>query len=273
MDGISAQWAHTVFMERWRLNEQVRRLEEDNEQLSSENARIAMERDRIKAQFKALHRKQFKAGKRKHVEPSLSQSREKKKRGPPMGHPPWNRPVPKHIDKFVCVPPPAVCPHCKCDNLSPSKEKVEQVQEDIVIQPRTFVTCYKHDTAFCPDCGRTVFDTAPGELRNCSIGPVTKAVAVWLHHGLKLPFRDVRALFASLFAMNFVPASAVNFSLTAAERSQPLYDDLREKIRSANLLQLHICFTLVSFEGSFMRYGFPKEFGGVCRAVCHGRGM
>ena len=38
-------------------------------------------------------------------------------------------------------------------------------------------------------------------------------------------------------------------------------------------LILHICFTLVSFEGSFMRYGFPKEFGGVCRAVCHGRGM
>lgn len=238
MDGISAQWAYTVFTEQWRLNEQIGKLERDNKQLSADNTQIARERDQFKAQFQALHRKQFKAGKHKQTEPRQMESQPKKKRGPPMGHPAWNRPVPKHIDKVVNVPAPSVCPHCACDKLSPSSEKIEQIQEDIVIQPRTFVTCFNHDTAFCPDCGRPVFDTAPGELRNCSIGPTTKAVGVWLHHQLNLPFRQVQELFASLFGMSFVPASALNFSLSAAGRSLPLYDDLREKIRASSLLHL-----------------------------------
>jgi hypothetical protein len=38
--------------------------------------------------------------------------------------------------------------------------------------------------------------------------------------------------------MSFVPASALNFSLTAARKSQPLYDDLREKIWASSLLHL-----------------------------------
>lgn len=238
MDGISAQWAYTVFTEQWRLNEQVRKLEKDNEQRCAENAQITRQRDQFKAQFQALHRKQFKAGKQKQTEPPPPQSQPKKKRGPPMGHPPWNRPIPQHIDKVVSVSAPTVCPHCECTELSPSFEKVEQVQEDIVLQPRPLVTCFKHDTAFCPSCRRPVYATAPGELRNGSIGPTTKAVGVWLHHQLKLPFRQVQDLFVTLFNMSFVPTSALNFSLTAAGRSQPLYDDLREKIRASSLLPL-----------------------------------
>ena len=238
MEGISAQWAFSVFRESQRLEEQIRILEEDNNQWQAANAELTRERDQIKAQFQALHRKQFKAGKHKQTEHPEPKDQKKKKRGPPVGHPPWHRPVPKHIDKVVHVPPPVVCPHCACANLSPSSAQVEQIQEDIVIQPRPFVTCFNHATAFCPDCGRPVFDTAPGELRNCAIGPTTKAVGVWLHHQLKLPFRQVQELFASLFGMSFVPASALNFSLAAAGRSQPLYDDLREKIRASSLLHL-----------------------------------
>ncbi|MBA4387633.1 MAG: hypothetical protein C0404_06605 [Verrucomicrobia bacterium] len=72
----------------------------------------------------------------------------------------------------------------------------------------------------------------------CSIGPTTKAVGVWLHHQIKLPFRQVQTLFDTLFGMSFVPASALNFSLFAAGKSQPLYDDLRDKIRASWLLHL-----------------------------------
>lgn len=107
-----------------------------------------------------------------------------------------------------------------------------------MLQPRPLVTRFRHQTAFCPTCRRPVYATAPGELRNCSIGPVTKAVGVWLHHQLKLPFRQVQELFATLFGLSFVPASALNFSLTAAGKSQPLYEDLKEKIRASTLLHL-----------------------------------
>jgi transposase len=238
MDGISARWAFSVFQEQWRLEDQVRTLESDLDQLRTEHDELRIERDQIKAQFTALHKKQFKAGKPKAPPPLPPDRATRKKRGPPVGHPPWSRPTPAHVDRNVPVPAPTVCPHCACSALFPSQETVDQIQEDIILQPRPVVTHFHHNTAFCPNCRRPVYATAPGELRNCSIGPTTKAVGVWLHHQLKLPFRQVQDLFATLFGMSFVPASALNFSLTAAGKSQPLYDDLREKIRASMLLHL-----------------------------------
>jgi len=238
MDGISARWAFSVFKEQWRQEDQVRALESDIQQLRAENDTLRTERDQIKAQFSALHRKQFKAGKVRSAPPPPPDRQTPKKRGPPVGHPPWQRPIPAHVDRTVSIPAPTVCPHCACSGLRPCTQTVDQIQEDIAIQPRTVVTRFHHQTAFCPDCRRPVYATAPDELRNCSIGPTTKAVGVWLHHQLKLPFRQVQDLFATLFGMSFVPASALNFSLSAAQKSQPLYDDLREKIRASTLLHV-----------------------------------
>ena len=231
------------------MKDHVRKLEEDNEQLIAKADALEVECQQVKAQFQALHRKQFKAGKRKQAAAPPRNTKEPKKRGPPTGHPPWTRPTPDHIDKTVYVPAPTVCPHCDGHELFPSSETVDQIQEDIVIRPRTFVTCFKHNTAFCPSCRRPVFSTAPGELRNCSIGPTTKAAAVWLHHNLNLPFRQVETLLATFFGMKCVPASALNFTLSAADRSQPLYEDLREKIRASGLLYLD--------ETSWRLDGFP----------------
>jgi hypothetical protein len=238
MDGISAMWAFSVFQEQWRMEDTVRKLEEDNDQLLAEVRQLRTERDQLKAQFQALHRKQFKSGKVAPASAPVEKKKERKKRGPPMGHPPWRRPAPKQVDRTVTVPAPSVCPHCACSSLAPSEETVTQVQEDIVILPRPLVTEFKHDTAFCPNCNRAVYATAPGELRNCPIGPTTKSVAVWLHHQLKLPFRQVSELFFSLFGMSFVPATALNSSLKAAHMGLPLYEDLRSKIRAAMLLHL-----------------------------------
>lgn len=238
LEGISAQWALAVFQGQWRLEDQIRTLESDLEQARGEQDELRREHDQLKAQFTALHRKQFKAGKPRSSPPPPDRGEKPRKRGPPVGHPPWNRPLPAQIDRTVPMPAPSVCPHCACSTLLPSPETVEQIQEDIVLGPRPVVTRFQHDTAFCPTCRRPVYATAPGELRNCSIGPTTKAVAVWLHHQLKLPFRQVQDLFSTLFGMAFVPASTLNFSLTAAGKSQPLYDDLREKIRASSLLHL-----------------------------------
>jgi hypothetical protein len=97
------------------------------------------------------------------------------------------------------------------------------------------VSDFVHATALCPHCRRPVFQTAPDELRNCQIGPVTKATAVFLRHEVKLSYRDVRKVFAGLFGMPFVPASAMNFDRTVASRGQPLHEDLRHKIRAAHI--------------------------------------
>ena len=111
-----------------------------------------------------------------------------------------------------------------------------QLQEDIVLQPRTVVTEYVHQMAYCPGCRREVFQTAEGELRNCEIGPVTKAAAVYMRHEVKLSYRDVRKVFTGLFGMPFVPASAMAFSHRTAEQGAHLYEDLRDKIRAADVV-------------------------------------
>src|SRR5205814_582660 len=134
------------------LQDNVERLENENTQL--------------RARLKAEHASRFKPNR-----PPARDPAQHRKRGAPKGHPPWNRRPPHHIDRTVRVPAPMTCPHCSTTGLVPTGEQHEQLQEDIVLQPKTIVTAYQHDTAFCPTCRRPVFQTAEGELRNCPIGP------------------------------------------------------------------------------------------------------
>jgi len=245
MDGISAMWALATFHdadiernEHWEIREMMA-AEIDGvlariEQLEQENAQL-------KAKNKALHQRQFKAGKPK---PSAGRDMDRsasgsdtetppKKRGAPKGHPPWRRRRPDHVDKITAVDPPDICPHCGCEHLDPSDEIKEHLQEDIVLQPKTFVTNFKHAQAHCPRCDRLVVQAAEGELLNCDIGPATKAAAIFLRYGMRLSYRKVQELFDVFFGMPFVHASAMNFDRTATKKGEPLYEDLKEKLRAS----------------------------------------
>jgi len=208
------------------LNEreqQVRRLERENQQL--------------RAQLKALHQKQFKANKPRPT-PYEASVAPKKKRGAPVGHPPWHRPAPDHLDQEITVPPPARCPHCQCVGLQAVKETVEHWQEDIVLKPATLVICFTHQQAWCPGCERNVIQGAPGELLGCAIGPVAKATAVYLRYGIGLTYRKVEKMFTELFNLRFVPATALNFDRAATRKAEELYEDLRQKIQASDYLHV-----------------------------------
>ena len=189
--------------------------------------------------MEALHRRQFKSNKKqiRKTDETTGDDRahceKKKKRGAPKGHPGWFRRKPDHIDKTVIVPSPDICPHCACTDLTPIEETKDHLQEDIVLQPQTHVTNFKHHQAFCPKCNRPVIQAAKGELLNCQIGPTTKAAAVFLRYGLRIPYRKVKELFDVFFNMPFVPTSAMAFDRTATQKGEPLYEDLKEKLRVA----------------------------------------
>jgi hypothetical protein len=159
-----------------------------------------------------------------------------KKRGAPVGHPAWVRPKPEIIDRTVFVPAPAICPFCGKKVLVSSDETHEHIQEDIVLAPRTFVTRYLHGQAFCSTCNRSVAKSAPDEIMNAPIGPVAKSVAIYLRYRMGVPYRKVTELFQDLFGLTFVPASAVGFDRKALTCGAPLHDDLREKIRVADVV-------------------------------------
>ena len=247
LDGLSTTWvleeyrrAGDVYQEHLRIidgfdghlkarDERIRILERDNAQL--------------KAKLQALHQRQFKPNKKKEADPgekeverASSSSGGKKKRGAPAGHPGWARPKPVRIDRTVDVSAPTICPRCQSHTLTPMEEMTEHVQEDIIIRPQVLVTRYLHGQAFCRRCNRPVIQAGEGELLNAPIGPVAKSVALYLRYRIGIPYRKTAELFRELFGLKFVPASALGFDRKAAARGTPIYEDLRDKIRTSDVV-------------------------------------
>lgn len=241
LQGLSTQWVFEEYqrcfdehLQHWKVRDiQQEELEKTLEYIGQ----LEKENEELKAKLKALHQRQFKSNKKRGLQSLNSRTEnqsvpeEKKKRGAPKGHPGWYRRTPGHIDKTVVVPAPEVCPHCSCNDLSPVEALKDHLQEDIILQPQTQVTHFSHHQAFCPKCNRNVIEAGNGELLNCQIGPTTKAAAVFLRYGLNIPYRKVKELFEVFFNMPFVPASAMAFDRAATLKGQPLYDDLKEKVR------------------------------------------
>ncbi len=241
LDGLSTQWVFEEYQrsgdeycEHWRIRDA---LQEKNEKAHRYISKLEKENEELKAKLKALHAKQFKSNKKNIIANELDKENnpdnKKKKRGAPKGHQGWSRRKPDHIDKYVEVPAPDICPHCSCSDLRPLEETKEHLQEDIILKPDTFVTSFIHDQAYCPTCSRPVIKAAEGELLNSYIGPTTKAVAVFLRYGMRLSYRKVQEFFDVFYNMPFVPASAMAFDRKATRKGEPLYEDLKEKLRSA----------------------------------------
>ena len=237
LEGTSTTWANLQLKGQDRdwldLNRVVQEQDDEIATLTKEVEQLRKEKAVIKAQLTALHRRQFKANRRRPAdEPDASPARAKK-RGPPVGHPPWQRPIPDHIDETVEVLPPETCPHCGTTQLSPWPGFCDHTQEDIVIQPRAKVTQFRHHQAFCPTCRRPVVQQADGELLHHAIGPVARATGLYLRYGLKIPYRGVQKFFETFFGLRMVPATALSFDRQATRRGAPLYDDLKAKLQAA----------------------------------------
>ena len=228
--GLSTHW---VFSEYSRSQEQYQEFlhirdnfRKDLDEAHDRINKLQKENDELKARLKTLHTRQFKKNiKKKTV------SQKKRNRGAPKGHPGWFRKKPNRVDKIVDVPAPDTCPHCSKTNLKAIKEIKEHFQEDIILVPRTHVTNFRHQQAFCSKCNRPVIKTANGELSNSHIGPVTRSLAVFLRYGLRIPYRKVEELFKIVFNMSFVPATAMAFDRMATKLGDPIYEDLKHKLQ------------------------------------------
>lgn len=263
LGGRSATWAKCLMddarKDSFRDGHYLRHAEVEIKALTDEVQLLRKENAELHARLQAQHRSRFKPNRKASDETTASEK--PRKRGAPKGHPPWSRRTPDHIDQTIQVPAPKTCPHCQCDSLTESPHIHEQIQEDIILQPKTRVTRYRHDTAFCPTCRRNVYQTDPNELRNCQIGPVTKATAVFLRHTLKLSYRDIRRIFHHVFAMPFVPASAMAFHHTVAQRAEPLHEQLRDKVRNADIIHGDETSWRIDGKSAYLWYAGTPDFG------------
>lgn len=246
LSGLSTTW---VFKE-YRRTDEVRNghldiIDRFRDALDESYKRVrALERENaeLKAKYQALHQKQFTANRRKKGDKSGRESGAEetdvppKKRGAPVGHPGWSRPVPARVDRTVNVEAPSTCPHCGSDGLMPAEGLHEHIQEDIVIRPRPVVTKYVHRRAFCRRCSREVVQAGKDEIPNAPIGPVAKSTAMYLRYRTGVTYRKTREILSELFGLSCVPASLVGFDQKAANKGEAIYYDLREKIRASNVL-------------------------------------
>jgi transposase len=248
LDWLSTTWVLEEYRQAAEVyQEHLRIIDGFDGELKARDARIrVLERENaeLKAKLQTLHHRQFKPNKKKDGrregkavgEVSSPEEGKKEKRGAPVGHPGWVRSKPDHIDRTIQVPAPTICPHCQSQGLTPMKESTEHVQEDIVLRPRTLVSRYLHEQAFCTRCHRPVVQAGEGELLNAPIGPVAKSVAIYLRYRIGISYRKTAELFQELFGLQFVPASALGFDRKAATRGIPIYEDLGEKIRVSDVV-------------------------------------
>jgi hypothetical protein len=255
MGRLSTTWAMEVHQDADELWEQYHVMEERYLQRIAELEQTLRERDDKIAQLRLEHQKQFKA----NVKPPLVREGGPKKRGAPLGHPPWRRREPDHVDETVPVPAPETCPRCQCDHLSACPEVYEHVQEDIVLVPRTRVIRFRHDQSYCPKCRRPVYQTAPDEVAGCSIGPVTRAVAMHLRYDLQIPYRKVQHILRDLFGMPLVPASAMSFDRQAGARGIPLYEELTAKLKSSDVAYADETVWREDGRGLYMWFGGNQQ--------------
>lgn len=204
---------------------------------------IERENAELSAKLTALHRRQFKPNKKQPDDKARAKDAasehegiKKKKRGAPVGHPGWYRQKPAHIDKTINVAAPEICPHCREKNLVLTKETHEHLQEDIVLQPRTVVTRYLHQEAYCGRCKRSVIQAGKDEMLHAPIGPIAKSAAVYLRYQIGIPYRKTMDILSGLFGLTCVPASILGFDRKAAKKGAPVYEDLLEKIRVSDML-------------------------------------
>ena len=228
----------------------------------------AKEIDRLTAENKCLHQSHFKprnSQKRKSTTPAKEtpenspSSRTPRKRGAPVGHPHWPRRAPGHIDRTVEVSSPCVCPHCQAATDQSLPGSTSYLQEDIVLRPRTIVTHWIHQTAWCPGCRRNVFKTLEGELPFAPIGPAAKAAALYLRHETKLPYRKLQKLMGDLFGLNFVAASSLGFEKRARAHAQPIYEDLIQKMRHCDLVHADETYWREDGQNVFIWYAGNEE--------------
>jgi transposase len=247
LDGLSTSWVLGQYRRADDVyHEHLRIIDNFSDALKTSDDRVRfLERENaeLRAKYQALHRKQFKPNRIQNETEngqkaggSSSTSTKPKKRGAPVGHPAWTRPVPSRIDRIVPVPSPSVCPHCGSHDVTPENTFHEHIQEDIVVKPQTVVTKYVHEEAFCPRCNRTVVGAGPDEIPNALIGPVAKSTAGYLRYEIGISYRKVQRIFYDLFGMTCVPASLVGFDNKAAKRGEPIYEDVRDKVRASDVV-------------------------------------
>lgn len=150
------------------------------------------------------------------------------------------RKIPKRIDRRETVPCPLWCPHCQGRVKLDHVEK--QYQTDIPpVEPTTVE--FTIQVGICEKCGRHVrrrhaeqTSEATGEVGGVQIGPRAIALATHLNKSCGMSWERIAALLEQGFRLEVSRAGLCRALRRVACRGRPLWDELREQIRSESVV-------------------------------------
>ncbi len=211
-----------------------------NEKLFAENEELKRQLAQVRLELKLERQQKFACGgeaKSDDVDspaPRPDNGNAPGKRGAPVGHPGWFRPVPKEYHELVLVAAPTKCPHCGGEVRSfPKHEPHDHFQEDAVDNVYQ-VVLYRHTAGRCRNCRHWVQQAGAGEILGSRIGPRMRALAMYLRNTIGISYRKVPQALEELFGFPFVPASLIAFEKVLAGSAEPLVDDIAKKIGSSD---------------------------------------
>jgi len=150
----------------------------------TKNQKLSAELEQVKLELKLERQNKFATNQQKQADatPDPEPEKPKGKRGAPVGHPGWFRPIPTHHDWAVDVPAPRQCPHCQgpVDVLS-GTESSHHLQEDI-IDGVYRVVLYRHAACRGGQCDRLVEQPGKNEILLSRIGSFPRSKAAYLRN-------------------------------------------------------------------------------------------
>ncbi|MCP4507690.1 MAG: transposase [Fuerstiella sp.] len=109
---------------------------------------------------------------------------------------------------------------------------LDHLQEDIINNVYR-VVCYRHEAAFCDDCGRSVQKPGKGQILGSRIGPYLRSLAVWLRNAIGISYRKIPRIVEEMYGITFTPAALIGFETMLAEKAEPVIDDIQKKLASS----------------------------------------
>jgi len=215
-------------MSKKKLYKRLLELEQENERLKEENAYLKFELEELRA-------KRYKSKHKRPPEDDGPKPKVKKKGGL-LGHIGWFRRKPKRIDKIEEVKLDR-CPECGSFDISECADIEEHTQEDITL-PKLEVTVFRKHKYYCKNCKAVVTGQGKTELPKSYIGPLAKALAVFLKYTVKISERDIKNIFAKLFGMRIVASSIAGFRQQLKDKAEPLYQRLLESLRQSSFIHI-----------------------------------
>lgn len=209
---MTCESCEAIFRENRELKERIRRLEEQNKELAGQLREI-----------------------KSYIWKPNSQAAEPRKPGPPMGHGPHNRPVPKQIYRTVKLSLDK-CPGCGGGLSAPVRTRKRYVED--IRPPEPLNTEYGIPYYWCTHCEKQVSPRPAGVIPRCRFGTRLMLFVTFLRYGMLLPYNKIARELKVVYGMSVSEGCLVDSVSRFAEYAGPEFGRIKDGARELALVHM-----------------------------------